>query len=44
VKINFKTNILDYIKRFAIPGTWSIIKNLRAGKSYKVMKKGRKVM
>lgn len=44
VKITQKKDIVDFIKRFAIPGAWSIIEDLRTGASYKVMKKGPKLM
>ena len=44
VKINLKKDIIDFIKRFAIPGTWSIIVDLKNNKTYRVMKKGKKIM
>jgi hypothetical protein len=44
VKINSKKDIIEFIKRFAISGTWSIVVDIRNGKKYKVMKKGKKVM
>jgi len=44
VKITAKKDLIDLVKRFAIPGTWSIVEDLRTMKSYRVMKKGKKVM
>jgi len=44
VKITSKKDIIGLIKRFAIPGAWSIVEDLRNNKSYKVMKKGKKVI
>ena len=41
VKINSKKDIIDFIKRFAIPGAWSIIVDAKTGKTHKVMKKGK---
>jgi len=41
VKITSKKDIIGFIKRFAVPGSWSIIEDLRAGKCYKAMKKGK---
>lgn len=44
VKINQKKDFIDFTKRFAIPYAWSIIEDRRTYCSYKVMKKGPKVM
>ena len=44
MKINSKKDIIDFIKRFAIPGVWSTVVDLRDGKTYKIMKKGKQVM
>ena len=44
VKINRRKDIIDFIKRFAIPGSWSIIEDLRNMKTYKVMKKGKRLI
>ena len=44
VKIKGKKNIIDFIKRFAVPGAWSIVIDMRNGKEYRVMKKGKQVM
>lgn len=44
VKITSKKDLTDFMKRFAIPGAWSIVEDLRNHKHYKVMKKGAKTM
>ena len=32
------------MKKFAIPGVWSVVINVINDKTYKVMKKGKKIM
>ena len=44
VMIKFKKDVIDFIKRFAIPGAWSIVVDLKNNNTYRVMKKGKKIM
>jgi hypothetical protein len=44
VKFNSKKDVIDFIKRFAIPGVWSIVIDLKTDVTYRVMKKGKQVM
>ena len=44
VKINSKKDLIDFIKRFAISGTWSIVIDTKNNKTYRVMKKGKQTM
>jgi hypothetical protein len=44
VKINNRKDMLDFVERFAVYGAWSIVVDLRTDKSYRVMKKGKKIM
>ena len=44
MKTNSKKDLAAFVKRFAIYGMWSIVEDLRTGKSYRVMKKGKKMM
>jgi hypothetical protein len=44
VKIKKKKDLVDFIKKFAIPRVWSIVEDLRIDKSYRVMKKSKQVM
>jgi hypothetical protein len=41
VKINSKKDVVDFIKRFAIPSKWCTVIDARSGKVFKVMKKGK---
>ena len=44
VKVNSKKDVLDFIKRFAIPVTWSVVVDTKTGITHRVMKKGKKVI
>ena len=41
VKVSSTKDKINFIKRFAIPGKWSLIIDAATGKSYRVMKKGK---
>ena len=41
MKINSKKDVIDFIKRFAVPEVWSIVLDTKTGSTYRVMKKGK---